>query len=310
MSLFRLKKSVAPMEVAADSTKTPRKHEFPVRILMGTSPGTKEDAESLARSQIERYFDTPDRSWFYLQEEKDVGVHYEIHEGGSGHALLPSLLSMERTPSEGVVIKPGDLHAIEVYTRPNRTLHSLVLPEANSREAIMSASIQLSSRRMRPYSTTGSEWIKVGIAALSIGVLMMTAAGVVHKSFSIAMNGYQEIAASIPSTRMLQLSGMTSSPVDGLPAIETLPVQQWDRLVGHPLRAGEMVSKLVYEGGRWDVQVKVAAPPPKGAPEVGLPDGAQPGVTATTEATRAATDAAMIAPTGVEHEVSHIGGVR
>lgn len=288
--------------------------ELPTRILVGTSLGTKDDAESLARSQILRYFDTPDRSWLYVQEEADVGVHYEIHEGGEGYPLLPSLLSAKRDTESGVILKPAAQHAIEVFTRRNGTLHSLVLPEEHSREAVMDPRVHFSRRRMRPYSTTGSEWIKVGLAALSMGVLMISVAGVIHKSFSLVMDGYYEIAETLPTVRLLELSAKSKTPGDTLPAIDTLPVRQWQKLLQQQLNPGELVSQLSYEQGKWEIKVQkpvaamaasssmpsaVAAPVP-GSPAVDAP--ASPAASP-----QPLTNPTVQAPEG-QHEMSHLRG--
>jgi hypothetical protein len=315
-----------PFKLSAISFKPKRKQDaaqvgdLPTRILIGTSLGTKEDAESLARSQIVRYFDTPDRSWLFVQEEADVGFHYEIHEGGEGHPLLPALLSAERNTDTGVILKPAAQHAIEVFTRRNGTLHSLVLPEEQSRDAAMDPRLHFSRRRMRPYSTTGSEWIKVGLSALSMGVLMISVAGVIHKSFSLVMDGYYEVAETLPTVRLLELSGKSKTPGDMLPAIDTLPVRQWQNLLQQPLQPGESVSQLSYNGGKWEIKLQKPVQDPESAKTTLSVEPVMNAAEAAAESAAVATDVAPPAAVRVgkilndarasegQHEMSHLRG--
>jgi len=262
----------------------------------------------MARSQVERYFDTPDRSWLFITEEKGVGYHYEIHEGGDGRPLLPSIMKGARDPSRGIIIKPAARHAIEVFWRADGTLHSLILPESTSASVVMDPEVRPADlRKMTPYSTIGNEWIKVGLAALSIGVFMMSVAGVVNKSFSIVMNGYHEIAQTLPSTRILQLSGVTSTPIGQMPALSTLPALQWERLARYPLQPGQVISELVYENGTWDIRVALSkvAPQPIEHPEAPAADHA---TTAPAEPSASASSVAAISDINAQHEVSHWGG--
>lgn len=239
--------------------KSMKETDEPNRVLIGTSPGSRQDAESLARTHIERYFDMIDRSWIYTHEEPDVGFHYEIHEGGSGKPLLPSLLEIDRSDGQGVVIKAENRHAIEVLTRPDHTLHSLVLPESQSEGMITDARLRPAKKLMRPYASTGREWVKAGIAMLSIGLLTLSIAGVIHKSYSIAMDGYSEIAEHLPTNRLLQLSGHWKAPEAGMTAVSDLPVSQWERLISQPLEPGENIAKMTLEEGEWAFEV--AHPP-------------------------------------------------
>lgn len=289
--------------------------DLPTRILIGTSLGTKSDAESLARSQIARYFDTPDRSWLFVQEEAHVGVHYEIHEGGEGYPLLPALLSTSRDTETGLILKLASPHAIEVFTRQNGTLHSLVLPEDQSRQAVMDPRLHFSRRRMRPFSTTGSEWIKVGLSALSMGVLMISVAGVIHKSFSLVVQGYDEIAETLPTVRLLELSDKARTSGDALPSVENLPVRQWQKLLEHPLKDGESVSQLSFEQGKWEINVRKAAvtattpaAAPPAAPEVLDKPVPKNDARPSRGVKSGQQDLAARQPRESQHEMSHLRG--
>lgn len=318
--------------------KSMKETDEPNRVLIGTSPGNRQDAESLARTHIERYFDMTDRSWIYTHEEPDVGFHYEIHEGGSGKPLLPSLLEIDRSDGKGVVIKAENRHAIEVLTRPDHTLHSLVLPESQSEGMLTDARLSPAKKLMRPYASTGREWVKAGIAMLSIGLLTLSIAGVIHKSYSIAMDGYSEIAEHLPTNRLLQLSGHWKAPGDGMTAVRDLPVSQWERLISQPLEPGESIAKMTLEEGKWAFEVDRPPSPesstttgsPTDLPSAsdrqmdtsmedsssrGLPTGSDATATevsssslSATASTEGSSNASSRSAPPVQHEMSHVGG--
>lgn len=254
--MIKLKKAEKPSIKLKKAKKTKLVKE-PIRVMISTCPGTKHDAESLARSQIERYFDVTSNSWFYMQEESGVGVHIEIHEGGAGRPLLPSLLQMKRSPDEPIVIIPLNGNAVEVSTREDNTLQSIIMSDSQSKSAEATPGIEPSSKlRMKPYVTMGSEWIKVGVLALSLGLLTITVGGVLHKSFDIALQGYDEIVETLPSERLLELSGFDMAKSTQLiQPISKLPVSQWDRLINQPLGPDQRVSKLTFKDGKWDIEV-------------------------------------------------------
>ena len=69
-----------------------RQSDPPIRVMIGTCPGSRADTEALARAMVDRYFDIPGNSYFYIQRQSGVGYHYEIQEGGGGQAYLPQVV--------------------------------------------------------------------------------------------------------------------------------------------------------------------------------------------------------------------------
>jgi hypothetical protein len=231
----------------------------PLRVLIGSTNGTRQDAESLARTQIERYFDTPDRSWFFVVQERGVGHHFEVHQGGDGRPYLPTLLNLELEPEETLIIRPESRTAVEIMLRADQTFQSLVLPERQSEGLVTDVRLGRPARKkMRPYATTGAEWIKVGIAAISLGLLTITVAGILHKSFSVALNGYHEIADTLPVSRLIELGGGSPRALP-IHELHQLPVNQWHMVESMPLQPGERVDRLVYEHGSWNTHTALTA---------------------------------------------------
>lgn len=277
----------------------------PRRVLIGTTIGSRDDALAIARAQIERYFEAPERAWLYVKEEKGLGFHYEIQEGGSGQPYLPSIVRAVTPATAALVLKISDQYAIEIHLRPNGTLQCMILPQTKVASVTTSTALQRATARMRPYSTTGREWVTAGAAAVVLGAVMLVGAGVVHKSFSLVMNGYYEIADSLPSTRLLQLQGAGTTPFEGLASVESLPISQWDRLASHRLQPGELVSQLRYQQGKWDVIVKQVEAAPiattEQAPQLSLSSGL---------ADNAPAVASRTSSPGVEHEKMRVRGVQ
>jgi len=239
--------------------KKPKKQEhLPLRVLVGTVPGTKKDAESMARSQIERYFDMPDRAWLRIKALPEEGYLYEAHEAGEGKSYLDSILGLDLEPNETIILKPGSGHAVEIIVRENKVLQSLILPEKVSKEKESDPRLKPSFKRdMQPYATTGAEWIKVGVTVIALGLLTVTVGGILHKSYDIALKGYDEIAATLPATRLLNLAERSSFPGDSIPSMKKLPISQWQRVSTMPLQSNEVVSKLYFKDGRWDIETQI-----------------------------------------------------
>lgn len=229
------------------------KVDKPINVLVGTCAGSKQDTEALARSQIERYFDIPGNSWMLIRQIDQAYV-YEIHEGGSGKPYLPNILKAMKEQQGSVFLQTLSGKAIQIVRRENGALSTLMLPaKAERSPSDIEVDVDLTGS-MKPYATTGAEWNRIGLASLSLGVLMMTIAGVVSKSFDIAMQGYLEVASTLPISRIAELTVKPETPANIVKPLETLPVSQWNQLFEAQLGYGESISRLVYERGQWEVQ--------------------------------------------------------
>jgi hypothetical protein len=275
MGLFRKK------DLDDELLKTEEKKRYstrtPIRILIGTCPGSRKDTEAIARAQIERYFDIPEKSWFFIRKSKGDGYYYEIHEGGAGFAYLPSVVEYLSGTKTSVILKGTDKKAIEVHRRiGDQILHSIVMSEQQSEALEQPDVIEQSRSRMRAYAITGAEWIKVGIAILAIGMFSITSAGVVHKSFDIAFSGYTEVAEELPTERLLALlnKGLADRQPEATQksAIKT-PIEVWLQEEKAFSYGGEYLARLEFDGAKWNVVKRPIAKTQKG--EAGdLRDGA------------------------------------
>lgn len=229
------------------------KADKPINVLVGTCAGSKQDTEALARSQVERYFDIPGNSWMLIRPLNDSFI-YEIHEGGSGKPYLPNILKAMKGEEGSVFLQTLSGKAIQIVRRENGALATIMLP-AKAERSINDIEVDADlTGSMKPYATTGAEWNRIGFASLSLGVLMMTIAGVVSKSFDIAMQGYLEVASTLPISRIAELTVKPETPSDIVKPLEALPVSQWNELFEAQLGYGESISRLVYQQGQWEVQ--------------------------------------------------------
>lgn len=247
-----------------EQEKINKKYETkePIKVIIGTCPGSRKDTEAVARAQVQRYFDIPERSWIYVQRSRGDGFYYEIHEGGSGYPYLPNFVDDLNKNNLKSYIKGTDGKINEVIFKPeNKSLHSLILPESISQEMDIDKDLLItkqSTKRMHPYAVTGKEWLKTGVAIITIGLLSVSVSGVVHKSNDIAFSGYYEIAESMKSHRALQLIGIgadVKKPSLMIPP-ETLPIAQWQSYNSRSsLGIHEYIKKLEYSDGRWNVEI-------------------------------------------------------
>ena len=236
-----------------------QEEDLPIRVLIGTCPGGKKDAEAMARAMVDRHFDIPGNAWFYLKAAPGIGTHYEIQEGGNGKAYLPSVLRHLHENDDRVVIRPLNARNVEVFARDEGQLQSVVLPEAQSEGAI-TAGIER-SRQMIPVATNGLEWVKVGAMAFSLGLLTLTASGLLDKGLDMASRGYYEAANNVTALRIAQLIDAPSDVLSQVPSDMELPLSQWDRVEQAGRSLDRYVTRLRYEHGRWDVDTgSISAP--------------------------------------------------
>lgn len=244
--------------------------ETPIKVMIGTCPGGKKDTEAMARTQIDRYFDLPSHSWMYVRKARKGGYFYEVHEGGAGRPYLPSVLAFLKKDElmedddadidetdesyQSVIIKPLSERAVEVIMKANGNISTLSLPEKDSESlATTEGLVPAKGKKMKPYATTGSEWITIGVASMSLGLLMMSVAGALNKTADLVVNGYYEMASSLPTTRLMDLSGIEWDTVSVMKSHEELPSAQWNDIFQARLAPGESISRFEYVDGRWNI---------------------------------------------------------
>lgn len=203
----------------------------PIRILFGTCPGSRKDAEDMARGWIDKFFEVPSRAWLFLHPSMsaDGGVHFEIHEGGEGFPLIESVLR-EASLGESVFIATRSKRVTQVNLKEDGTLQSLLLTESMSEGIQESQGIFPSKNRMKPYVTTGTEWIKFGIFIMGLGLFTLTASGAVHKGVTLSALGYGEVISQLPASRLADLAGLNHTPKDLIKPFDSLPAYHWNRI--------------------------------------------------------------------------------
>ena len=274
---------------------TSRHHEAepPLKVFIGTCLGSYKDAEYMARGYVERYFDVPGRSWIFLKKESGVGVHFEIHEGGDGRPYLPSILERfhkkEKIAEEKLLSKEGDgnedsgsdesehhVHKgnnnlesifirpkkgrfLEVIRKEDGVLVGIMHSSEEEPENVTSDSLfkSTSAHSMKPYLSVGSEFIKVGLMFASLGLLTISIAGIVHKSFTLSASGFAEAVESMPINKVMGIKDPSGEQYSyyTLPN-DKLPLVQMEMFNSQFFDKDKIVTKFFYENGKWDFVMK------------------------------------------------------
>lgn len=272
-TLFSRRQSNEPM--VSDSPLDP-----PIRLMIGTCPGSRSDTEALARATVDRYFDMPQNAYFYIQRQGGIGYHYEIQEGGSGSAYLPRIVEALMEEHSEVIIPSLSGRQTRVKMKENGMLASSVLSEEDSVLPVTEG-IQRSAA-MTPIESTGGEWVKFGVMAFSLGLLTLTVASTVHKGVSLSAQGYYEVADQFEPARLVELLTEGFEPPPSVAGDET-PLSQWRRIRTLEADGRSYITRLAFEDGRWDIdQEPIELPSIDPADTEEPSDGASPGERAST----------------------------
>lgn len=272
-TLFSHRQSNEPM--ASDSPLDP-----PIRLMIGTCPGNRSDTEALARATVDRYFDMPQNAYFYIQRQGGIGYHYEIQEGGSGSAYLPRVVEALMEEHSEVIIPSLSGRQTRVTLKDNGTLASSVLSEEDS--VLPVTEYIHRSAKMTPIEGTGSEWVKLGVMAFSLGLLTLTVASTVHKGVSLSAQGYYEVADQFEPARLVELLTEGFEPPPNVTSDET-PLSQWRLLRSIESDGRAYITRLAFEDGRWNIDKEPIDLPSVDPADTAEPsDGASPDERAST----------------------------
>ena len=170
----RFAKSGDPMGGAngSDDSIGDEEPSLPVMVIIDYYRGmTKErEAEQLVRATIEKNFDAPNASYFYIQKFKD-GLAVEMQEGG-GRAYLPEILAKLEEDPTAVCAAPMSNRVAQVRLDPDtKALETLILV-ANQLPAdnVFTA---LPTLPMRTFDRRGSRVFLAGIGLLAASTMAL-----------------------------------------------------------------------------------------------------------------------------------------
>jgi hypothetical protein len=225
----KMKLAKPPKAAKGSKVKAEEEISLPLTVVIDFYQGvTKErEAEQIVRANIEKNFDAPNASYFYIQRWRE-GMAVEMQEGG-GRAYLPEILAKLDEDEDAVVAVPMSNRVAQVRLDPEtRSLETLLL--LNNQEPPADAFIAYPTRTMRPFDRRGSRLFVTGLGILAVSVMALL--------FSLGAFFLDKQAWALP---YLQQTDVKVLPAGQMTAVE------------NALSAGaDCVYKLEYAGG-WKV---------------------------------------------------------
>lgn len=225
----------------------------PLKVMFGTCPGTRSDTDALARSTVDRYMDIPDESFIYLQKNPAGGYHYEIQEGGDGHAYLPSVIKILSQEAEAVYLTPLNGRQVRVTMTKTGNLICSVLPAEGKNQPTTPDLVR--KAKMQAFASTGREWIKFSVMAFSLGLLTIGTASTIHKGISFSAQGYYEYADRFSTSRLVELFLGNDIETERKSQSET-PISAIQRISSINQNPRRYVYRLYFSEGDWKVESK------------------------------------------------------
>lgn len=206
----------------------------PNRIVIDFLEGVtgRADAIAYARGFITSHFDVPEQSGYYVMPYK-TGYAFEVHEGGSQYAYLPSILqTIEETPNSTVSVRSG-ARVLQVSKGPRGAFNSVLLPEELSSYLEDVIETDDKSPSLIPFQLSHTIWLLIGMGSALLGAFI----------FIICLGFYalDPSQGSIPKSQ-------TTPP-------DQLPIAQWQNMVSK-LNGGNYVAAMRYQNGQWSFEVK------------------------------------------------------
>lgn len=222
-------------------------------LMIGTTNGTKKDAEMFVESQIERYFDIPKKcSYRLVKVEKEV-FHFEIQDSSiTGSVIDELLVDLEEEPSAKLLISTPEDIQYQVHRRSDGTLRTFMHADGEQIKPSSEDEIKVldgKTSKLDPFFSplTVAMWVSAGVFALSIGAASIAAS--ISVSASATESDYKDAIASNPVAfatqhKLIDQYAVTNSA--RLPAIGGIAA-----LDRHLSKSTTPVGKLEFRRGSW-----------------------------------------------------------
>lgn len=144
--------------------------DLPIRVMFEKlGQVTRGDAEIYCKGKIERYFDNPIESFFFIKKVDDEWF-CEIHEGGSGRAFLPDLIKIlqdDNQPDE--VLIPSGTRAIKASMEEDEGIIFYMLNDGDFPDL----NIPKRTSRMTPFQGDSRGFLVVSISCLLMSLIVL-----------------------------------------------------------------------------------------------------------------------------------------
>lgn len=183
------------------------------------------EVEGYARSFIEKNFEAPNASYYFVQKWRE-GIVVEMQMGG-GLAYLPHLINELSVNPKALVALPMSNRVMTVrYDETIDRLECFILPLGQKPPE--NAIILRPSKAMQPFDKRGSNMFYVGIATLFVSLIVM--------GFSIGTWFLDVNAWAVKNASVTRAKDLPSLQVDA---------------VNKAALAGDCVAKLEFKSGVW-----------------------------------------------------------
>lgn len=226
----RFAKSGDPMGGGKAEATDDDEASLPMMVIIDYYRGmTKErEAEQLIRATIEKNFDAPNASYFYIQKFRD-GLAVEMQEGG-GRAYLPEILAKIEEDPQAVCVAPMSNRVAQVRLDPDTKSLETLLLQANQLPP-EEAFTALPTEVMRPFDRRGSRVFLAGVGLL--------AASFVGLLFALGSFFIDTDAWALPY--------VAQTPV------KDLPMAQMQQMESALASGADCIYKMEYVGGNWTI---------------------------------------------------------
>lgn len=228
------------------SDKKKKFAELPIRVFIGFLPEvTERDARDYALGIAERNCDQLSLAFFDAFKCKN-GYAYEVQEGGSGRALLPSII--EYFESLGPYSKAKASEAVYIRTatrtvqveRTHEGLQAFLLPESSTEAA--------------------TDWLE-GSSKMTPAV--HTLMGVLVFGAAVFITGFLGMSVALYSRIQPYEAAPAPSVLKATDSYNNSPLSRWTSLQG--VGGSEYIKALRYRNGKWELErgtVESAQPTP------------------------------------------------
>lgn len=212
----------------------PDAQQLPLQVLFGWLPQVAvKDARlyvaGLADKHCKSIADTG-----YVLLPFDDGWAFEVQEGGSGQAFLPSILkAYQEARKAQVPLEEAERFVIETATRK---VQVELLQEGFTTVTLPESSITPPSLSLVPSGTLNSlvperrNVLYIGAGVFLAGILTLTVGTLWRYQPQLAPTAQTISSAKSPT-----------------------PIDEWNRLVATQVTPGTMITKLEYKNGKWDI---------------------------------------------------------
>lgn len=225
----------------------------PLKVFIGFIPeATQKDASEFAAGIAAKHCAAPENSYYGLVPWKG-GFAYEVHEGGPGKQMLPSILNeFDRTEADAEIeaVKHAYIHAGMRTVKVNRTpggVASVLLPE--DQQHPQSAFVQL-GKNLTPWLPRKTGVLISGAAMLAVGAAVLVAASL----------GRIQPYMPPPPKKIEKVS------------LNELPIGQMQTMFDLAQK-NKLVTGVTYKDGKWTVLSEDAAEPASVPGEPPAPQG-------------------------------------